>query len=116
MAFSFRDSEVKNLKDWASLYSKEKGIYYNGIVSGFTAYGISENNITFVNYFEDTKECLKNVAGGLKLCDNQRLKELGYHRINFLRHRYFMLYRIEGELVFIDKIFHDLQDYEGRMI
>ncbi len=66
--------------------------------------------------FEDTKECLKNVAGGLKFCDNQRLKELGYHRINFLRHRYFMLYRIEGELVFIDKIFHDLQDYEGRMI
>lgn len=24
MAFFFRDSEVKNLKDWASLYSKEK--------------------------------------------------------------------------------------------
>lgn len=56
MAFSFRDREVKNLKDWASLYSKEKGIYYNGIVGGFTAYGISEDNITFVNYFKDTKE------------------------------------------------------------
>ncbi len=59
MAFSFRDSEVKNSKDWDSLYSKENGIYYNGIVSGFTAYGISENNITFVNYFEDTKESAK---------------------------------------------------------
>lgn len=56
IAFSFRDNEVKNLKDWASLYSKEKGIYYNGIVDGFTAYGISEDNITFVNYFKDTKE------------------------------------------------------------
>lgn len=56
IAFSFRDSEVKNSKDWDSLYSKEKGFYYNGIVDGFTAYGISEDNITFVNYFKDTKE------------------------------------------------------------
>lgn len=56
IAFSFRDNEVKNSKDWDSLYSKEKGIYYNGIVDGFTAYGISEDNITFVNYFKDTKE------------------------------------------------------------
>ena len=56
IAFSFRDSEVKNSKDWDSLYSKEKGIYYNGIVDGFTAYGISEDNIAFVNYFKDTKE------------------------------------------------------------
>mgnify|MGYP004461051529 FL=1 len=56
ITFSFRDSEVKNSKDWDSLYSKGKGIYYNGIVGGFTAYGISEDNITFVNYFKDTKE------------------------------------------------------------
>lgn len=59
VAFSFRDREVKNSKDWNLLYSKEKGIYYNGIVGGFTAYGISENNITFLNYFEDTKESAK---------------------------------------------------------
>lgn len=56
IAFSFRDSEVKNSTEWNLLYSKEKGIYYRGIVSGFTAYGISEDNITFVNYFKDTKE------------------------------------------------------------
>lgn len=59
IAFSFRDSKVKNSEDWNSLYSKEKGIYYNGIVDGFTAYGIPENNITFLNYFEDTKESAK---------------------------------------------------------
>lgn len=59
IAFSFRDSEVKNSTEWNLLYSKEKGIYYRGIVSGFTAYGISENNITFVNYFKDTKESAK---------------------------------------------------------
>lgn len=56
VAFSFRDGEVKSMSDWNDLYSKEKGMYYNGIVSGFTAYGISENNISFINYFNDTKE------------------------------------------------------------
>lgn len=66
--------------------------------------------------FEATIESLKNVAGSLKLCDNPRLKELGYHRINFYSHRYFMLYRIEGSNVFVDNIFHELQDYENKIM
>ena len=68
-----------------------------------------------LNDFEATKERLKQVAGSLKLCDNPRLSELGYHRINFLKHRYFILYRICEDVVFIDNIFHELQDYENRM-
>ena len=65
--------------------------------------------------FEKTKSNLSNVAGSLKLCDNPKLRELGYRRINFLMHRYFLLYRIEGNIVFIDNIFHELQDYESMM-
>lgn len=65
--------------------------------------------------FERTKESLSYVAGSLRLCENPRLKELGYRRINFLSHRYFMLYRVEGNMVFIDSIFHELQDYENKM-
>lgn len=65
--------------------------------------------------FEKTKISLSSVAGSLKLCDNPKLKELGYRRINFLTHRYFMLYRIEGNTVFVDNIFHELQDYENLM-
>ena len=65
--------------------------------------------------FEKTKASLSKVAGSLKLCDNPKLKELGYRRINFLSHRYFMLYRIEGNTVFVDSIFHELQNYEKRM-
>ncbi len=34
----------------------------------------------------------------------------------FERHRYFMLYRIDGERVIVDNIFHELQDFEGKMI
>lgn len=63
--------------------------------------------------FEATKVSLSYVAGSLKLCDNPRLRILGYRRINFLSHRYFMLYRVENDTVFVDNIFHELQDYEG---
>ena len=65
--------------------------------------------------FEATKQSLATVAGSIKLCDNSRLKALGYRRINFLSHRYFMLFRIEGNQVIIDSIFHELQDYERKM-
>lgn len=68
-----------------------------------------------LNDFDATKESLKRVAGSLKLCDNPRLRKLGYRRINFLNHRYFMMYRIEDDVVYIDNIFHELQDYESKM-
>ncbi len=56
IAFSFRDNCVKSIEDWNLLYSKENGKYYTSITAGFAAYGIPERNITFVNYFADTKE------------------------------------------------------------
>ena len=65
--------------------------------------------------FEATIQSLKNVAGSLKLCDNPRLKAMCYHRINFFEHRYFILYRIVENIVFVDNIFHELQDYENKM-
>ena len=66
--------------------------------------------------FENTKRSFDKIASSFKLCDNLRLRKLGYRRINFERHRYFMLYRIEGERIIVDNIFHELQDFEGKMI
>ena len=68
-----------------------------------------------LNDFEATKVSLSNVAGNLKFCDNPKLRELGYRRINFLSHRYFMLYRIKNYTVYVDNIFHELQDYENKL-
>lgn len=56
VAFSFRDNRVKSLSDWDALYGKVNGKYHDGIVGGFTAYGIPADKITFINYFTDTKE------------------------------------------------------------
>ena len=68
-----------------------------------------------LNDYDATIESLKHVAGSLKLCDNPRLRQLEYRRINFLNHRYFMLYRIVDNIVFVDNIFHELQDYENKL-
>ena len=73
----------------------------------------SENNL--LDDFDSIIESLTHIAGSLKLCDNPRLRKLGYRRINFLKHRYFMLYRIVDNLVIVDNIFHELQDYENRI-
>ena len=68
-----------------------------------------------LNDYDATIESLKYVAGSLKLCNNPRLRQLEHRRINFLNHRYFMIYRIVDNVVFVDNIFHELQDYENRM-
>ncbi len=68
-----------------------------------------------LNDFQATVKSLSQVAESLKFCDNPKLKSLGYRRINFLSHRYFMLYRIDEDKVIVDSIFHELQDYENKM-
>lgn len=68
-----------------------------------------------IDDFESTKGNLEQSAGALKLCENPRLRALGYRRINFMSHRYFMLYRIEDDTVYVDNIYHDLQDFESTI-
>ena len=41
--------------------------------------------------FDETLNELERVAGSLKPVDNPRLAGLGYRRISFKRHRYFLL-------------------------
>ena len=68
-----------------------------------------------LNDFEETKQSLSNIAGTLQLCANPHLNALGYRKIHFRTHRYFMLYRIEEDLAIVDDIFHELQDYENNI-
>ena len=61
----------------------------------------------------ETHDQLSKVAGSLKLCTHPQLKKHGYHIIHFMRHRYLMLYRIEGTIAYVDAIYHQPQDYEN---
>ena len=69
-----------------------------------------------LDHFDSTRRMLERIAGSLKMCENPRLKKLGYRRINFLSHRYFLLYRIAENMVYIDAVFHELQDYENHIL
>jgi peptidase E len=57
--FSFHDEWMKSNEDWQMAYNKLSGNYYKDIVSPFISYGIIEENIDWINYFEDTIENAK---------------------------------------------------------
>lgn len=61
----------------------------------------------------ETREQLSRVAGSLKPCTHPKLKQNGYRAICFMRHCYLMLYRIDGSTVYVEAIYHQLQDYEN---
>ncbi len=61
----------------------------------------------------ETKEKLSLVAESIKLCDEPELKKYEYRVIFFQRHRYVMLYRVSGETVYVDGIYHELQNYQN---
>ena len=61
----------------------------------------------------ETREQLSKVAGSLKFCAHPQLKKNGYRAIHFMRHRYLMLYRVEGKTAYVDAVYHQLQDYEN---
>lgn len=70
------------------------------------------------NVLEDaknTQERLSRLAGSLKLCEDPQLRSLGYRTIHFKYHKFFMIYRIENHKVYVDGIYHDLQDYENLL-
>lgn len=61
----------------------------------------------------ETVNELETVAGSLRKCGDPKLNELGYRKINFIHHKYVMIYRIESETAFVEAIYHQLQDYEN---
>lgn len=65
--------------------------------------------------FDLTKNHLARVAGSIGLCENPCLRERGYRRLEFQKHNYFMMYRLEGSVAIVDAVFHDLQDFEKKM-
>ena len=56
VAFSFLPSQAGNLSQWEDLYSAERGMFYHWLVDPLQMFNVPEDNITFVNYFADTKE------------------------------------------------------------
>ena len=68
-----------------------------------------------VNDYRETRKKLETVAGSLKDPKSENLKARRLKRINFLKHDYFLLYRIDGSAVYVTNMFHSLEDYENKL-
>ena len=62
-----------------------------------------------------TLERLSRVAGAQKIADDPRLASLKIRKIFFEKHDYVMLYRLNGDVAEILKIFHALEDYTNKI-
>lgn len=63
--------------------------------------------------YDETIDALSNVAGSLKNLEDPELS--CYRKIGFRRHDYYLLYRVLGDTVIVDRMFHDLQDLDKAM-
>ena len=59
IAFSYYDDYVYDATSWEKVYGKGLGNCYFETVDSFKPFGVKEENITFVNYFTDSKESAK---------------------------------------------------------
>ncbi|MBQ7563797.1 MAG: type II toxin-antitoxin system RelE/ParE family toxin [Lachnospiraceae bacterium] len=66
-----------------------------------------------LNDYDDTIEELKNVAGSLKDLQDPDLQE--YKKIRLRYHNYFLLYRLDGNVAVVERMFHDLQDLDKAL-
>lgn len=69
----------------------------------------------FLNDIDDAKNLLKSAAESFQLCTNNNLRSLGYRKFYLKSSKYFILYRVEENEVFIDDVFHQSQDYENKI-
>ena len=65
--------------------------------------------------FRQTVKELSATAGSMKLMDDPELARRGYRKMNFQKHNYLIVYRIDGNTAIVDAIFHTLQDYENAL-
>ena len=65
--------------------------------------------------FRNTRKQLENVAGSLREPESEALKARGLKRINFLKHDYFLLFKIQEDVAYITNMFHSLEDYENKL-
>ena len=107
VALAFRDSVVKDLDDWNALYAKNGGCYYSGIVGSLAAYGITERQIRFINYFSDTPETANHTIrdadilyfpGGLPDRMMQRIREMQIYD-SILQHKGIVLGYSAGAVI-----------------
>lgn len=65
--------------------------------------------------FDNTIAQLENNAEVYGFCNDERLRNLGFHKIHFSKHDYLFVYRIVNDKVIVEGLYHELQDYENAI-
>lgn len=60
--FAFSEEWISNNIEWQNAYNRDYGKYYREVVEPFLEYGIDEDNIIWLNYFEDTDTEMKRIV------------------------------------------------------
>lgn len=86
IAFSFYGDAVYDAESWERVFGKGRGYCYFETVNPLSAFGVEEENVTFINYYTDTpssaKEKIRNAnvlyfTGGLPDKMMERIAEFG---------------------------------------
>ena len=65
---------------------------------------------------KETKKVLSYMASINPICEHYVLKQYGYRKQFFLKHKFIMIYRIDGSNAIVEGMYHELQDYESLFI
>ena len=65
----------------------------------------------FLREYETALNILSKNATGHNFCEEEYLYKSHYRKLHFRKMKYKIFYRVEGDIVTIDLITHDSQDY-----
>ncbi len=65
--------------------------------------------------YTTTRKSLETLAGSIKEPESIELIKRELKRINFKKHNYFLLFRIEDDKAYVTNMFHGLEDYENKL-
>lgn len=58
---------------------------------------------------------LEYMAGTVAVCEDPYLAAKGYRRLALEHHDYVLLYQMDGNVVYVNGIFHMLEDYQNKI-
>ncbi|MCM1159481.1 MAG: hypothetical protein NC300_12525 [Bacteroidales bacterium] len=68
--------------------------------------------------YDDVKNMydkLEYMAGSVALCEDSYLAEKGYHKLVLDKHDYILLFQIYDDIVYVNGIFHMLENYREKL-
>lgn len=70
---------------------------------------------SLIRDFDETVDTLSHIAGSIREPDSEVLKTRNLKRLNFGKHDYFLLFRIDGSKAIVTNIFHGTEDFESKL-